>query len=456
MPVFSGRYGLYLIFIIISAVLFLHKFKLNKYSVLLLLIFWQGMFQTITGPFYNGFKVAVVAYIFLLFAERMFSISRRQVGVIIAFVLFSLVYWFSFYFFGRGALGYIFSQYLYKLSMPFLLFIGLRDIEYDSNLRDTLAAMLLHAVFAQVYLSVIKILILGFWHEAIVGSLASWGGGPAVVFPLVSLFFYWVVKQGELKSKDWLVLVSFFIISVASAKRAPVMLFPFFIGLLLLSNSRSWLKPGSILLGAVLAAIIFYLGVRINKTLNPDNRTWGRFDLEYVIDYSLYYSFGSTDTGLLFGDYYESQGRGGSLFLMGSPSKIGLRNTMEILIGKSYDVSKLRSSKHGDWGFEHEGLVGSVVQSLYQMGYLGTVFMILFCLGMIWTMKDKRLRSVILLFYTWDLLLYANLVFYDRPTAFLMIFTIHYANSYNNRQLLSQPITLHDQKQVGHEIMVAL
>jgi len=436
----SGRYALYLIFVILSAIIYLYKFGIGRYSVLILAIFWQGMFQTITGPFYNGYKILTVAYVIFLFSPRIFSFKRGHDKLVnFAFFSFSLVYWFSYLFFSRGGLGTMLSQYLYKLAIPVLLFHGLRDIEYDVEKRNLLASMLFFAVIVQVYLSLIKILIYGFYYEAIVGSIASWGGGPAVVFPLISIFFFWATKNGEFKLRDWLFVASFFIISVASAKRSPVILFPVFIGLLILSKRKIKLNLGNLLLGVVLSSFLFYFGVRINRTLNPDNQVWGRFDPGFVVDYVIYYNFGTTDRGAIFGDYYESEGRGGSLVMLFRPKAIGLTNTTEILIGKGYDISNLRSTKWGEWGMEHEGLVGAVIQILYQLGYLGMALMFMFCVEIIMAVRDKRIRNVILLFYLWDFLLYGNLVFFDRATAFLMVFTIHYLNSIYVPQQSYQP-----------------
>ena len=36
-------------------------------------------------------------------------------------------------------------------------------------------------------------------------------------------------------------------------------------------------------------SFLFYIGVRLSPSLNPDNKIMGRFDISFVINYSLKY-----------------------------------------------------------------------------------------------------------------------------------------------------------------------
>ena len=39
--------------------------------------------------------------------------------------------------------------------------------------------------------------------------------------------------------------------------------------------------------------LIFYAGVRLNPTLNPERKVWGSFDFNYMMDYTTDYSLGT-------------------------------------------------------------------------------------------------------------------------------------------------------------------
>lgn len=279
-------------------------------------------------------------------------------------------------------------------------------------------------------------MIFGFDFEPIVGSMASWGGGYAVVFPLVALLFYWVIKKGNLNKNEWLIIASFIIIAVASGKRTPVFLYPLFLVALQFTRRNTYINIRTLFISIFIAVILFYFAVRLTVTLNPEGKVWGSFDIQYVTDYALTYNFGTDNPKDIANEYYQSEGRGGALTLIFNPQKLGLYSITEILIGNGYSTEGLMSPKHGGWGIEHEGLIGSIIGSLNRMGYLGTLFMVAFCVMIICRTKDIRYRCIFLALYLWDLLLYANLVFFDRPTAFLMIFTIYYVNSYHNNNII--------------------
>ena len=105
--------------------------------------------------------------------------------------------------------------------------------------------------------------------------------------------------------------------------------------------------------------------------LNPENSNWGSFNLEYVTDYMFEYNFGTSKV-------YEinetdiTSGRGGSLFLLFQPGKIGLRNAKEILFGRGivdYALSPEGRFVGGKaYGIEHYGLLSSAVIVIYSLG----------------------------------------------------------------------------------------
>lgn len=420
----------------------LYKAGLNKTGFLIILTFWSGLFQylgEIAGAgIYHTYKIGLVVVAFSLSWRRILKItSNYDIKINVVFTLFSISFWVS-YFIYHGDLLTILSQYLFKYGFIFLLYHYFKDIEYDKKKQSYTANLILLVLFIQVGLSIVKVLLIGVKtdiqiYEPVVGSMSSGGAGLAVVLPILALVFYWVWKEGSFKRKDWYIVMSFLIISFASAKRQPIVFFPLIL-YMLISLTRRKFKIFNLLKYTPLVIVLFITGVKLNPSFNPENRIWGSFDWDFLSRYMSEYYFGTSDiNSVLSGNIDTGMGRGAGLVYYFYPNKMTLISTKEILFGKGlYETATGAKGRftglYSDYGLTHQGLMGNAGLLLYSIGYLGTILMVILAVTIIRKMKDKRIASIILFYFFWDFLFYYNQVLFSNQGAVIVFFIIFYSN----------------------------
>ena len=265
--------------------------------------------------------------------------------------------------------------------------------------------------------------------ECIVGSIQLIGGGTAVTLPILGIFLIWLSCRGKFRKKDWFLSISVLLIALVSAKRTPIFTFPLFIGLLFF-----WAKENTKLFSLIkyipLGLLLLYVGVRANYTLNPDGKVWGRFDLGYAYRYALIYNFGTDN---LSNPPEVTSGRGGSLLMLFHPKSMNLNTTKKLLFGNG--VSQVVTSKNGRfmggeaYNIKHEGLMGAFTMEVYKLGYLGALSYLLFILAIINTIRHKRFKIVMAIWFIIDYFLYYGSMSFQPALSFLFIFIISYSNS---------------------------
>ncbi|MDI6401472.1 hypothetical protein QLX67_05650 [Balneolaceae bacterium ANBcel3] len=396
------------------------------------MVFWSGLFAYVGTTIHNYYKIVVVIYALALFYKKIPVIyNKHDQYVNLIFILFSVSFWTSYTLQGGGIVT-ILSQYLYKYGFVFLLYHGFKDIVFNDSKREYLKKALIQVLLVQVGLSVFKILIFGFDIERNVGSMEYGSGAFAVVIPMAGLFLYWVGKHGRLTQKDWIIIGSFFIIAIASGKRAPVIIFPL-ITLLLVGFVISKSSPLRFIRYIPLIILLLYLGARITPTLNPEREVWGSFDLVHIVNYSLQYNFGTTEINAILQDDFIATGRGGSLFLLSQPERLGFNDAQDFLFGHGlYHVAVREGGRFtgsGEYYLDHQGLVGEAIRLFYSLGLFGLLFIFLMGWVLIKTIKNKKLRYVILIYFIWDFFMYYNHFVFANSSAVLVVFTCFYANT---------------------------
>ncbi len=424
---------LYVIVLFFSLMYFLSKAGLNKLSLFVALIFWEGIFRFFNPAIFNVYKILMVVYAFNFYMKnKSKSYGKYDYYINVSFFIFSISF-FTTYFFTGGRLITILSQYFFKYGLVFFIYHGFKEIYYNNSKKNYVKNMLLLIIYIQVFLSVVKVMIYPFPYEKIVGSIAASGGGLAVIFPVVSLFFYWMIKDKKLKNKDWMIIISFFLIAIASGKRAPVIFFPIYVFFIVNYTKQKQIKILNMVKYLPLVIFLFYMGTRLLPSLNPERKVWGRFSLEYVIDYALKYKFGVTDVNEIFSDDYETTGEGGSLFLIFQPEKLYLYSLTDKLFGNGlYDLiykHQNRNLGEGDLKFQHIGRLSNINIQIWALGYSGLLSMSLFALIFIFAIRDKQLRFLVLSIFLYDFLLYANQVIFSNQSAVMVTFICLYANA---------------------------
>jgi hypothetical protein len=420
----------YYFIVFASAVYILNRFGKSKFTIFVVVVFWAGFFYYLD---YNGFgniniyKIGVFYLGVSLFAKNIFSINtNRDIAVNIIFLLFTFSYFVAQIINNYSIVTYL-SQYSFKYFFPFLIYHGLKGLKNKSQVFDRIAKFLVFIMIIQILLSIFKLISFQMVNEFIVGSMQLVGGGLAVVSPIIGFILFWLYRRGDLNTKDWVIVLSFIFIALASAKRTPVILLPIFIFLVTTYISKG-IQIKSILKYGPLVLLLFYFGVKTNYTLNPEGSTWGSFDINYVFRYVLNYYFG-TDEIMNIGD--TGMGRGGSILLIFNPAKFGFNNYTEMLFGKnlvsvvSGDMGRFVGGKYG---VNHVGLMSAAPTMLYQLGYVGFVLYLSLILTIIGTIKHKRFKKIIIFWFLLDFLLYYNSTFLDNSMSVLMIFIIFYSN----------------------------
>lgn len=422
--------ALYYAVVLAGLVYVIHRHGISHLTLFTVLVFWSGLANYVSGgsTAWDIYKIIIFLYAVLLFSPSIFyKYNKYDLFINATFILFSLS------FFITGVLNQdititFFSQYAYGYTIPFLFYHGIKDINVNHPKKELMTQLLLTIVFLQVGFAVVKLVTIGL-QEANVGSVEYGSGATAVVFPVLALLFYYVYKEEHFRKVDWVFVLFFLIVAIASMKRGPIFIYPVVV-LLLLVYVRKGIRFYSILPYILIVFLVFYIGLRTNRTLNPEYSNWGSFDPVYAFEYALRYNFGVTELSEVHAE--STRGRGGSLFLIFSPSRINLYHTSEIIFGTG--ITQVHVGEYGrflggeGYGIDHSGLMGVVIRKIYTLGYAGAAFHVLFVLSIMRLIRNKRLMAVFFGFYIWDLLLYNDLLFRDNSMALLTIFICLYSS----------------------------
>ena len=421
------------------------KFGINRTSLLMILVFWEGLFDYfddfvgLSGilSILNIYKIALVIYALSISWKNFFSGFNNKSDLIVntAFALFSASFWITYYFYG-GALSTILSQYLYKYAFVWIAYHYFKDINYNIPKREYVKSLLMTILSVQISISTFKIFLEGFEfeYEGLVGSMSYGGGGPAVVIPIVALIFYWLIRNGSFNKKDWIYAFMILIIAIASGKRQPVIIYPAVLLALFVFVSKS-VRLSALFKYVPIAFLFFYIGVRSNTTFTPEGVVGGRFDILFVRDYVMKYYFGTTKINEIFSEDFQGVGRGAGFALYFKPKLLSLMGDKEILFGKGrYEVAvqtkgMITDTRSGSYGIQHTGLLGETASLLYSFGYVGSILLFFMGLSIIFSVKNKRFAWVIFSYFLWDFLFYYNEVLFFNSSGLIVLIIIHYANS---------------------------
>lgn len=415
----------------ISLILFFFKYRFNKYTLFLSFLFWNGLFSYFDLD--NAYKIFITLLIISIFKIRKYKSTMNQKFLYtnICFALFSISYWISFLIDGKGFVTII-SQYIVKFLIPFLFFHGLYTLsQFDKSIKNIIKYIYTFLII-QIVLSILKIILFFGFVESIVGTVQYIGGGTAVVLPILGLLFLWIYHNGAFSRKQWIFVFSLLVIPLSSGKRSPVFIFPLMI-LLLINFLKKRIKPHQLILYFLLIFMLFYIGVKTNVTLNPEKSTWGSFDITYLYNYTLKYSFGTTQIQDIF---IQTKGRGGGLIALFNPHSLNLQTILSLLFGNGlYSVVTKQEGRFiggESYGIEHEGLMSAATQLVYTLGYIGFILYLLFIYSMIKFINFRKFRMIFTVFFLYDFFLYYNSLFQVPILSFLSIFIIHYSNVINN------------------------
>jgi hypothetical protein len=420
-------FQIYYLVVALTLMYILFKYRKDVTSILIILLFYGGLFVYLGKSVENLYKIFVLlftVYISLRYNSLQNFDNKSFISIILFFV-------FSVFFLLSGLLNnnrffLMFSQFS-KYLIPFLFFFILkRQSKYEEWRLELISKLFLILITIQIGLSVLKYILFSSM-EAIVGSISYIGGAAATVLPILGFIILWSSKKGRFKRNDWIFLIGLLFIGFASMKRAIWFILPIILLLFFNYVPKVKLRKKQFALIFIML-LLFYFGVRLNVTLNPDHKVLGRFDLDYTLNYASDYSYGKDHSG----DRTLGKGRVGATLLLFTDFFEGNFEIRD-LVGYGFDQIYTKTSKEftktSDFGVSAKGSLTGIYQGFISYGYLGTIVLVFFVISLISTIKERRIRNVLLGIFIWEYFFYTGIIFLAPSMSVMLIFLVFYLNS---------------------------
>lgn len=431
----------------------LYRYRKEPLALFFIVLCWPSTFSFFGKDMQNMYKVLMLAYTLYIFTKTKASKSyaKKDVWIIGAFILFTAQFFWSVLFFSQNTFTIIFAQYARYVEALLIYFILKKAIFYDGK-RDVLLRAFYEIGLAQILISVIKWLLFRTQIEGWVGSFSIGGGAVGTTIPLMWFLILWTYRNGKFAKWDWLYIIGLLIIGFTTGKRAIMFILPVVIFLSMVYVQGIKLQRYMIV-GIALVPLLFYLGVRLTPTLNPEHKVWGSFDWEYAWGYAEEYQFGKEGMDGQLQMYEEeaerlsmtggqitqenrkivAQGRGGStielvkLLLGFYPAKesdwwgVGFKN----MYGLDYTTfAKLPTTIQ----LNHKGSATGFFQSYVTTGLVGAFCTIILCFSYLFYAKRRRLKITLIGICAWEYFMYTGMIFREPAFMACILITIFISN----------------------------
>lgn len=424
-------FTLYYLVATVLMLVMLWNYRQDLLALLLILLAFSG---TIAYWIPLGMQiiniVTVLLSTYLAIEKKLWTTFSCFRYLIASFTMFSL------YFVLNNLLNHgesvlmIFSQYS-KYYVPFVclllfLYYAIKNALYLRYFNQLIGIILI----IQACISVYKFWIFGGnFFEGMVGTFGALrGGGIGTSFPLVALC--WVAINSNMdirKWKSWLFIACLLLLGIATGKRAVILLFPILFMVLSVYVCKKKYSNRIWMIVAV-APLLFYLGVRLTPTFNPENKVWGSFDLEYMMNYTKEYSTGHVEEG------EEYKGRLGSAFSFWNILKDIDNYSNKILlgegVGRAYSSIEERKDYNQfgqDYNLNSRGDITGVLMLYIAIGIVGVILLIIYYVFLFRIVRYKRLRWVLFLLVMFDFIFYNSTMIRNPFISTLMMFVIVYS-----------------------------
>ena len=438
------------IFVTIALVYLLWKYRRDNIALLFILLSFPRAFMFYGPTTHNFYKVMMllscIYFFYLLHAQKVYQ--RREVWIAIMFVLFSLQFMVSVLMFTKNTITIALSQYARYIEILLLYFIVKRIIYQRGG--DNLLKLFYDIGMMQIFLSIIKIPLLGWQIEGLVGSFSIIGGAMGTTIPILWFIILWRYKRGLFGKWDWLYILGLLLVGFTTGKRAVMFILPVIIAAFLIYVPKLKLKSSTVAMVIILVPLLFYLGVRLTPTLNPEHQIWGSFDWEHAMGYAETYQFGKgglqgqaealNQVNLEQRHYIgakkqniDAEGRGGATIAM-----------LRLLIGQHETIDQdwwglgfnsMYSTNYEEFNklpltiqVDHKGSSTGVFQSYVTTGLLGAICTILFNFAFLFYCRHKRLKYVLLAICAWEYFMYTGILFRTPMFMAVLFFVIHSVN----------------------------
>lgn len=413
---------LYYLCVLISLLYLFYKYKSHPLLIFITLLFFNGLFAYYGKGIQNNYKIIITLISFSIFIYYKLY-NNRKTSIHATFFFFLVVFFYTTIHNNDGWSIILsqFSRYL-VLYITTLLFLKFKT---NTSFKKTITKLVFDLIYLQIVLSFIKLILIG-PTESIVGSSAYTGGAVATTIPIIGFVCIWLNKNGRLEKKDWLLTLGLIFIGFMSFKRAIWFIMPLIIFLFMFYVPQKKIPNRLVFLFSLLIPLIFYFGVRLNPTLNPEKKTWGSFDLNYTITYAKKYSFGEDNnkSKINYGRGSATQSVIKNLINGDISEKNFLGHGLRFMYATDYD-------EFADLGFDidSKGSATGLFQNMITNGYLGIFATLLFSFSILSITKNKRLKYVLYIVFVWEYFFYTGSLLREQLLSTLLVYIVIFSET---------------------------
>jgi hypothetical protein len=225
-----------------------------------------------------------------------------------------------------------------------------------------------------------------------------------------------------------LIILLLLFIGFGSMKRAIWFIMPVVVFLFIHYIPRRRLTKKNLIYIPVIF-LIFYVGLRLNPTLNPQSDYWGKFDPGFAYKYARNYSIGSEES------VSEGTGRVGATLNLFKAifSNSWDRNTLFGFGLKEMYVTTSAEFDGEKYGLNTKGSATGVIQTYISGGITSIITTLLLAGIIVFYVKNKRIRTALILIFLWEYLFYTGIILRTPALSFLLVFSIVYSNWLSER-----------------------
>lgn len=243
-----------------------------------------------------------------------------------------------------------------------ILFYGFVNFNLSKDENRFITTLIIKLSIAQIFASIIKVIILGHLSEPYIGTMSVRGGELTTIFSLAAFSFaiiYYLIFNDK---KYLLVAFGFVLFAISGEKRASAFYIPIFYFLSLFiyqyitGVSRHINKY--LFISFLVVPIIFYTMIRANPSFNKEKKIWGAFDINYALNYSDKYLKGNKETK-------DAIGRSAAFSYV--HNKLLNESASKIILG--YGAGELIQSSFNENINSYKGSVGTYTIKKYGIGY---------------------------------------------------------------------------------------
>ena len=380
------------------------------------LIFNVGIFYLLGFPT-SVYKISIpfvgLTIFFLTLVSKGKKMKFPLFSLVIIFILISVlsnilndIHWFSTTFF------------LFSCLLPYFYFLVIIN-ESDLKRINKVSKWIVFLILLQIPAILLKYILIGQSEKGAIGTLSIAAGSLSTIFPVFIVAFLICYYFLFRRVKYLLLIICFILFALIGNKRAVTYLIPLefaiayilYLQFIIQKVTKQQIRQFVVIL--VVGFVSFYAMVRLNPSLNKDEKIGGRFDIDYLINYSETYTSsdgkGKRDMrrkdGLIYFYLYNVNSQTLNQ-LLGDGAGILYQSLIDPKTGTMEEL----------YGVRYGGRMG-IIWMLLQVGILGLLSYLLF-LGAFFIMRIQKsdwINNIFLLgfivasiFMLFDFMFYSN------------------------------------------------